>query len=205
MTLTYSPRNRGRTSPARAAVLAVALVALGAGAARAISDVPGSSDHPLFKRMPFAYIVDYAQHDPGEYHLVTGPLPADDAALPDAEGAKSLAGTVTRIHYSIAAMTTAADVFYMYDYLVKSSRFETLVETKGAATRAPGGSVWLAKVFASLDEDARKGLVESVAPSQRRFYAGRLDRPEGALYVVFVINQHTDREVRMQLDVIETK
>jgi hypothetical protein len=185
-----------------AALLSLAL----AGRARAAdADVPGSTDHRFFNRVPFAYIVSYEQKDPGEYRLVLGPLPSDDASAADIKQTETLKGKVTRIQYSVISQQSVAEVYYQYDVRIKRSKFETLAEAKGAATRAPGGSKWLAAVYASLGEEVAAALAISAVPSQRRFYAGRLAGPEGDIYVVAVWNQHTDDEVRVQLDIIETQ
>jgi hypothetical protein len=198
------------TRPFRVRVIAAGLaallsLALAGRVLAADADVPGSTDHPFFNRVPFAYIVSYEQKEAGEYRLFLGPLPSDDASAADIKQAETLKGKVTRIQYSVISQQSASEVFYQYDVRIKRSKFDNLAETKGAATRAPGGSKWLAAVYAPLGKDAADALAISSAPSQRRFYAGRLAGPEGDIYVVAVWNQHTPREVRVQLDIIETK
>lgn len=193
--------------PARALRLAGALlgmlsVLVLAGAAHA-QDVPGSKDHPYVGRMPFSWITHYAQEEAAAYQLVLGPLPSDDASPVDIEQSQTLQGRVTRIQYRIDSGMTAAGVYHQYGYAIRRGKLDTLAERKGPRTRAPGGSVWLKKVFAPLGEDALAGLVTSSAPQQRRFYAGHQVRDDGEVYVVMVVNQHTDKEVRVQVDIIE--
>jgi hypothetical protein len=188
------------------AVGAAALVAVVvlAGIVPAIEgDVPGSADHPIVPRLPFATIVHYEHTAAGTYPLVLGPLPSDEATVADVERQQVLTGKVTRIQYMIDSNQRGSDVYFQYDYRIGRMKFETLVERKGPPTRAPGGSVWLAKVFAPLGEAALEPLVKSTIPSQRRFYAGRRAGEEGEVYLVMVVNDHGPRDVRVQLDIIE--
>jgi hypothetical protein len=192
-------------SPRIALSLACVLSAL-AGAAYALTaDIPGSSDHPLVPRVPFAFIAHYKGPETGKYDVILGPLPSESATAADVKERQQLSGKVTRMQYSVVSQQSVSDVFYQYDYRIGNSGFETLAKTKGPLPLEPGGATWLSTVFASLEKDAVDGLVTSVAASQRRYYAGRLARPDGDLYLVMVYNQHTADEVRVQLDVIEVQ
>jgi len=185
--------------------LASLLSALAGGAYALSADVQGSSDHPLVPRVPFALIAHYKGTETGKYDVILGPLPSESATAADVEEKQALSGKVTRIQYSVVSQQSASDIFYQYDYRLSQSNFETLAKTKGPLPLEPGGATWLAKVYASLEKEALDGLVTSVVPSQRRYYAGRLARPDGDLYLVMVYNQHTADDVRVQLDVIEVQ
>lgn len=202
MTSVTTRRRLGRAPRLAGALLGVLLGIPIAIAAHA-QEVPGAKDHPFIGRMPFSFIVHYTQEEVGTYPLVLGPLPSDDAGPDDVERKQSLKGRVTRIQYRIDAGMTAASVYHQYGYAIERGQLETLSERKGPATRAPGGSVWLKKVFAPLGEDAVAALVTTVVPQQRRFYAGRQSTDEGDVYLVLVVNQYTDKEVRVQVDIIE--
>ena len=198
------------TTTRRSATRALAGALLGmltamplAGPAHA-QDVPGSQDHAFLSRMPFAWIAHYSQEESGTYELVLSALPSDDAGPEDAERRQKLEGRVTRIQYRIDSGQTSSNVYHQYGYAISRGELETLVERKGPPTRAPGGSVFLRRVFAPLGEDAVDALVTTVAPQQRRFYAGRQVRADGKeTYLVLVVNQLTDKEVRVQADIIE--
>ncbi len=168
-------------------------------------DIPGSKDHPFLSRLPFAWIVYYDQQEDASYPLVLGTLPSDDASIGDIEEKQILKGRVTRIQYKVDTGMTAATGYHQYGYAIERGKLDTLLARKGSRTRAPGGSVWLKKVFASLGDDALDGLVTSSAPSQRRYYAGRQVRDDGEMYLAMIVNQYSEKEVRIQVDIIELK
>jgi len=188
------------------AILGVLSALVLANPVHAEQDVPGSKDHPYLNRLPFAWITYYDQQEDASYPFVLGPLPSDDAKVADIEQQQLIKGRVTRIQYKISSGMSAATGYHQYGYAIERGKLDTLATRKGPRTRGPGGSLWLKKVFASLDEDALAGLVTTVAPSQRRFYAGRQVQDDGGeMYLTMIVNQYTDKEVRIHVDIIERK
>lgn len=100
-----------------------AIASLSVGAAE--KDTPGAKDHPLFKRHPEAWIIDYDQKTFDEYQQVVRPLSESFG-----EAAETLTGKLTRITYHVESGVSVTELFYSYKQSLKKAGFREILSCK---------------------------------------------------------------------------
>ncbi len=172
-------------------VLLCLLLGLNAALA-APSDVPASKDHPLLQRYEGSWILGYRQTAFGALSLpLAAPVRAGNAwTLPKQQPVE---GRHTRLLYVSPDGRSSLEVSRNYADALARAGFQTLFSCEEEACGAQGT---LSKRFLYTDalELDNKGQTSSMAfsqPSEQRYLAAKLARPEGDVYVsIFVAREN---------------
>lgn len=160
----------------------------GAGA----KDIEGSKDHPLVSRYEGAAITEYKQVEFDEYTLLLGRPKNREPGEHQA-----VEGRVTRIIYAIDKSRTSLEVYKNYVGALGGAGFKEMYSCKN---KDCGGYD-----FGYLAAGGRLGG----RPDDQRYFAGKLERPEGvawvSLYVVkaYEVGGPTKDTVYVGLDIVE--
>jgi outer membrane protein OmpA-like peptidoglycan-associated protein len=181
----------------RGAVLLLALLASGAPPAAA-ADITGARDHPAINvRYPGSDIVGYTETEFDEYRLLVGPV--ERRGVPGKT--LDLEGKVTNISYEISAERSTLEVMRNYEIALRDLGFVALFECKNEIC---GGRAFNHTVVPYI-----AGFAESHA--DQRFYSGKLERPEGPVYLSLYVVRNTSaggptrNRIYARVDVIETR
>ncbi len=150
------------------------------------ADREGSADHPLIGRYDGSEIVGYAQKAFDEYELILGPSVYEEGATRWNDRIE-LEGTLTRILYRAPQERSALEIYRNYEELLQQAEFTELFACKQdacgpafyrfAKTPWEDGFGWVRDVFAT---DLPK----------QRYWAGKLTREEGDVYVALYVEEH---------------
>lgn len=180
-------------------------------------DAEGSADHPLVSRFEGSTITHYEYSRFDEYRLVTGPihgyrseerLPLD--AVLDDENSRRLEGGVTLITYSAPAGTSSLAAARAFQRPLEAAGFEPIFSCSGRECQRefdPPCNKYVCNVpergFASAIMHRANMRLDGNYHEDQRFYAARLRRPEGDVYVSVLTLEL--QETIIQLDVIEVE
>lgn len=195
------------------ALFALLLFLAGAPARAQQADVAGAADHPLLRRYEGSWILGYRQLAFDAFALpLAAPVRAGGAlSLPKQQVVE---GRRTRLLYVSPDGRSPLEVFRNYAGALGQAGFQTLFTCEEDACGAAGALPKRFLYTEALELDNR-GQVTSMAfsqPSEQRYLASRLVRPEGDVYVsVYVARENfaswkelTWDRALVLVDVIET-
>lgn len=166
------------------AMLLVLLDPARVAAAASGADVAGAKDHPLLQRYEGSWILGYRQlaFDTLELPLAAPVRAGNSWSLPKHQ---AVDGRHTRLLYVSPDGRSPLEVYRNYADALGKAGFVTLF---GCEEDACGGQGVLSKrfLYTSAGELDNKGQTSSMAfsqPSQQRYLAAKLVRPEGDVYV----------------------
>lgn len=186
---------------ALALMAALGVWAAAGGDAASAADLAGSRDHDLVNvRYPEAEIYGYEQVEFEEYRLLTGPVAKEG----EPSGSQDLEGKVTKIDYWVPKERSTLEVMRNYEQALADLGFDPLYTCQDEACGGGSGRPFNLTVvpyccgFGGNHED-------------QRYYAGKLDRAEGPVYVSLYVVKNTSEggprsnRVNLRLVVVETK
>ncbi|MCW5774467.1 MAG: DUF4892 domain-containing protein [Rhodospirillaceae bacterium] len=197
----------------------LALAAFVALPARAETDAPGTSDHPMVKRYEGSWILGYQQRTFTDFVIPTGPLKVDfsNQAQPySVERSVKVEGRHTRILYVVPVKRATLEVMRNYRETLEAQGFKRLYSCSGAECGADNGNRFITHwmyPIAGAEKLKNKGQMSEFAlnfPEDVRYAAYWLDRPEGSVYVAVTVSENkfnqwpqTFDKVMALVDVVE--
>lgn len=183
-----------------AVVLSVVLCAAFAHAA----DVAGSEDHPLITRFPGSEITWYERQNFEPYKIAVGPV----TGYRTIDDWVDVQGKITRIHYVLEGDRGFYEAYANYLEAVKAAGFAVLAEgyNKNSSVRgAVGERGFLDVHYRANPTPPGAGLLGQGSSTQggSGYFAARLDRPEGNVFVVVGVEQHSETVIATHVDIIE--
>jgi len=189
---------RAQSGVAAIFLMVITLIASGSGFEARAADVAGSHDHPLVNlRYPEAQIYGYDQKEFEEHRLLLGKVTKKNQPTESLD----LEGKVTTIDYWIPKHRSTLEVMRNYETAL--------------------GDLGFAETFSCKDEECGgRAFNLTVVPyccgyggneSGQRYYAAKLDRAEGPVYVSlyavknYSVGGETKNRVNVRLVVIELK
>ncbi len=173
-------------------------------------DAEGCTDHPLISRYPNAQIIWCSAEDFAEYHIATGPV----TGYQHIDEWTDLEGKVYRYNYELRNTTnTMNEVHQNYRNALEKAGFELLAEGSDPnrdrmKANEVGGKSWMpvASRRNPLPTTSMSRLnVGSASSGGYGFVAGKLEKPEGNVFVTVSSYQYRSDIVVVQVDVIEEK
>lgn len=165
------------------------------------ADAPGSRDHPVVNvRYPEAEIYGYSETEFDEYRLLLGEVPTKG----NPTKFQDLEGKITTIDYWVPKHRSTLEVMRNYEIALRDLGFEELFACKNEECGGRNGRPFNLTVVPYCC-----GFGDEYA--DQRFYAGRLKRAEGDVYVSLYIVKATSvggptkNRVNTRLVVIETR
>lgn len=171
------------------------------------ADVPGSEDHPLLTRYPGSNIAWYATEKYFEYDFATGPI-SSYRRIGERE---KHAGQLYRIYYEVPGSPEEVSIGEVYaDYVRAFEKAGLTVLNKALRPKANafGGSQWIGTALAGQQprQSAASKLFAGTASAGGKFaLMGRVDRPEGPVFVAIYGERHSNKLVNFLVDILETK
>jgi outer membrane protein OmpA-like peptidoglycan-associated protein len=200
------------TSPARRSLFLVAALALMCGlalgsAARA-ADVAGASDHPLVGRYEGSEIVAYQVTEFDEVTIIEAPF--DYTKIPGGAGFKTLEGKSFLIYYTLPQGRSSLEVLRNYEESLKAKGFSIVFSCatdKGScfSSGQDEGGYYLGQAVGGANDIPK--MVDDYVHNwfgKGRYLLGKLDRPEGAVYVAIYLGEAERGNVAV-VRVVETK
>jgi OOP family OmpA-OmpF porin len=199
------PTSARRLVLASLALLAALGLALTAAWA---ADVAGSSDHPLVGRYEGSEIVAYKVTEFDEVTIIEAPF--DYTKIPGGEGFKTVEGKSFLIYYTLPQGRSTLEVMRNYEDALKAKGFSivfTCATDKGTCFTSgqDEGATYLGEAVG--DPNSIPKMVDDYVQNwfgKGRYLLGKLDRPEGAVYVALYLGE-ADRGNVAVVRVIETK
>jgi outer membrane protein OmpA-like peptidoglycan-associated protein len=187
------------------AVLAVLGVALSLAHA---ADIQGSADHPLVGRYEGSEIVAYQVIEFDEVNVIEAPF--DYTKIPNGEGFKTIEGKSTLIYYTLPQGRSTLEVLRNYEASLKAKGFEivfTCATDKGTCFTSgqDEGGYYLGQSVGGANDIPK--MVDDYVHNwfgKGRYVLGKLDRPEGAVYVAIWLGE-IERGAVAVVKVAETK
>ena len=182
--------------------------------ASAEPDVPGASDHPLIQRYEGSYLLGYNQQSYASVPMPLGPVVRSGTTwtLPQQE---TVSGRATRLLYVAPVDRSPVEVYTNYVDALASAGFRALY---ACADESCGSKTALASQILyprsrALDNKGQVSQLALSSPSDQHLFVGRLDRPEGAVYVsVYVAKENfanwkdlTWNRALTLIDLVETR
>jgi outer membrane protein OmpA-like peptidoglycan-associated protein len=172
------------------------------------ADVAGSSDHPLVGRYEGSEIVAYKVTEFDEVTIIEAPF--DYTKIPGGEGFKTLEGKSFLIYYTLPQGRSTLEVMRNYEDALKAKGFSivfTCATDKGTCFTSgqDEGATYLGEAVG--DPNSIPKMVDDYVQNwfgKGRYLLGKLDRPEGAVYVALYLGE-ADRGNVAVVRVIETK
>ncbi|HEV7463729.1 MAG TPA: OmpA family protein [Methyloceanibacter sp.] len=168
----------------------------------------GSSDHPLVGRYEGSEIVAYKVTEFDEVTIIEAPF--DYTKIPGGEGFKTLEGKSFLIYYTLPQGRSTLEVMRNYEEALKAKGFSivfTCATDKGTCFTSgqDEGATYLGEAVG--DPNSIPKMVDDYVQNwfgKGRYLLGKLDRPEGAVYVALYLGE-ADRGNVAVVRVIETK
>lgn len=170
------------------------------------ADLPGSEDHRLISRFPGSEITWYARKSFEPYKIAIGPV-TDHRTISEW---LPVEGKLTRINYTLKGERGVYEVYANYLNAVKQAGFEILAEGF-EKTSSPKGAIgqrgFLGAHYAANPFPAGKSLLlhGSPTPGGSGYFAARLQRVDGDLYVVVGTVLYKQGEIITLVDIIEQR
>jgi len=198
---------RNRVWCVQALAAFAAIVAVGMTEARA-ADIDGSQDHPLVGRYEGSEIVAYKVSEFDEVSLIEAPF--DYTKIPGGEGIKTIEGKSFLIYYTLPQGRSTLEVLRNYEDSLKAKGFAIVFScaTANGSCFSSGqneGGYYLGQAIG--DPNNLPKMVDDYVHNwfgQGRYVLGKLDRPEGAVYVGIYLGE-ADRGNVAVVKVVETK
>lgn len=171
------------------------------------SDVAGSKDHPLLTRYPGSHIAAYETEKYFEYDLATGPI----SGYRYIKEREQHAGQLYRIYYEIEGGPEEVSIGEVYaDYVQAFERGGIKVISKALKPKANefGGSSWIGTALGDQQPQSRAALKLFAGTSSaggKFALVGRLERPNGPVFVAIYGERHSSGLVNYLVDILETK
>lgn len=168
------------------------------------TDYPGSEDHALLSRFPDSSISWYDQQGFEPYRIAIGPV----TGYRHIDQWLDVEGRITRINYRLEGERSFYEVYANYLGGIKKAGFEILAEGYDKSSSARGGigqRGFLQVHYGAnaLPPGASSLLSGSSTSGGSGYFAARLLRPEGTVYVVVGIAQYAQSEIVTLVDIIE--
>jgi outer membrane protein OmpA-like peptidoglycan-associated protein len=182
------------------------VVAVGAALAVFAADAPGSKDHPLLTRYPGSSITWYDTQEHEPYKIATGPV----TGYRKIDQWTEVSGKITRINYTLAGARGFYEVYANYLNALKRADFKILAEGFDKAS-SPQGRIgqrgFLTVHYAANPIPPGKStlLQGSATAGGTGYFAAKLDRPGGAVYVAGGVAQYKQDEIVALIDIIEQR
>jgi OmpA-OmpF porin, OOP family len=181
---------------------------LALGSAARAADIAGSGDHPLVGRYEGSEIVGYKVTDFDEVTIIEAPF--DYTKIPGGEGFKTVEGKSFLIYYTLPQGRSTLEVMRNYEEALKAKGFSiafTCATDKGTCFTSgqDEGATYLGQAVG--DPNSIPKMVDDYVQNwfgKGRYLLGKLDRPEGAVYVALYLGE-ADRGNVAVVRVIETK
>jgi outer membrane protein OmpA-like peptidoglycan-associated protein len=192
--------DRGRLFSAGVLALVFGLASL-ALARAATADIPGSRDHPLVSRYAGSVIIDYDVRDFDGYAIMTGPASTRGGKSENASSTLALEGRVTKITYEAPRDRSTLEVFRSYETALRNAGFDLLFLCQNEQC---GGRNFNHAVVAYNAE-----FGDNYA--DQRYLAGKLQSPQGDIYVSLYTARNTTaggamrNRVYTQLDIVKSR
>lgn len=172
------------------------------------ADIEGSSDHPLVGRYEGSEIVAYKVAEFDEVTVIEAPF--DYTKIPNGVGFKTLEGKSYLIYYTLPQERSSLEVLRNYEDSLKAKGFSIVFScaTSNGSCFTSGqdeGGYYLGQAVGSANEIPK--IVDDYVHNwfgKGRYLLGKLDRPEGAVYVALYLGE-ADRGNVAVVRVVETK
>lgn len=170
------------------------------------ADVAGSRDHPLVTRYPGSSITWYETQAFDKYRIAVGPV----TGYRTIDKWVETQGKVTRINYTLKGVRSVQEVFANYLSAVKKAGFSVLAEGSDKSLSAQGkvgqrGFLTVHYAANPTPPGASQLLSGSSTSGGSGYFAARLQRPAGTVFVVVGATQYKEDEVVVLVDVIEQR
>lgn len=153
-------------------------------------DIAGSADHPLIGRFEGAEIKAYDYREFDEYKFAGQAITSDDGS-----GLEAVEGVTTRIAYTLVGDHSLAEVTRNYEIALTEKGFEIVLACE---TRDCGGGKF---AYGVETFPIPKMIVDQF---NFRYIGAKLDRDEGTVYAAVIVSLDTQKNVRIQVTVVET-
>jgi len=183
--------------------LAAAVLVLAAGA----QDKPGTEDHPIVSRYPGAHIVWQDVQAYQEYKIATGPVTGYRAIDEWVE----VAGKLTRTYYEVSGERGISEITLNYKEALEGAGFEMLaygLDPESGTGKGVGGRSWMQVMYGANPLPALgeiRLLAGSSSSAGSAYMAGKLERAEDTVYVVWGGAQYAADTNVFIVDVIEVR
>lgn len=170
------------------------------------ADRSGCEDHPLITRYPGS-VIDWCNFEEYQvYQIATGPM----TGYRRIDERQEVAGKVSRLYYRVNGDRTVTEVYRNYLQAAQEGGFRVLAQglhPTANVAKTVGGRTWLGTAYAANPLPASEGinLFHGTSTSGGTgYFAAKLDRAEGAVYLTVMAYQHRQDEVLVQVDIIES-
>ena len=169
-------------------------------------DVAGSADHPLVTRFPGSVITWYETQNYEPYSIAIGPV----TGYRSIDEWLDVAGRVTRINYTLQGERGFYEVYANYLNAAKRAGFEVLAEgfDKQSSVRGAVGQRGFMGVHygKNVTPPGASTLLQGSATSGGSgYFAAKLNRPQGTVFLVVGVTQYKQDEIVALVDIIEQK
>ncbi len=169
-------------------------------------DMPGSEDHPVITRFPGSVITWYDKQNFEPYSIAVGPV----TGYRTIDDWLEVEGRITRINYKLQGERSFYEVYANYLTAVKKAGFEILTQgydKKSSARGKVGQRGFLGVHYGKNAIPPGKSTVlqGSSTSGGSGYFAARLDRPQGSVFVVVGVTQYRQDEIVTVADIIEQK
>ncbi len=183
----------------------LALILGGAPQLRA-NDVSGSADHPLITRYPGSMISWYDRQIFEQYRIAMGPV----TGYKRIDKWLEVEGRITRINYSLEGERSFYEVYANYLRAAEKAGFTILAKGHDKLSSVKGkvgqrGFLGVHYSANAFPPGASLLLTGSASSGGSGYFAARLDRPEGRVYLVFGAAQYSQDKIEALVDIIEMK
>ncbi len=164
------------------------------------ADKKGGKDHPMISRYQGAEIHHYSEMIFDEYALFTSQAKNRGGKDKNAGSTQTLEGKITEISYQAPPERSTLEVYTNYVDSLSKNGFQEIFQCKNTACGGRNFNHAVAS-YGFFGEDYE----------DQRYYATKLIREEGDVYVSLYVAMHNDgskqnnNRVRVQLDIIELK
>ncbi len=170
------------------------------------SDRAGCEDHPLISRYSGSVLAWCDEDEFSEYHIAIGP----QTGYRHIDDWLDVRGQVFRLYYTLQGDRTVTEVYYNYRNAHEKAGMSLLasgLHPESNVSKEVGGRTWLGTAYAAnpLPSSESINLFHGTSTSAGAGYmAAELSRPEGSVYVVVMVYQHSQSEVLTMIDIIES-
>lgn len=174
-------------------------------------DIEGSEDHPLLSRYPGSYISYFEEVKYREYNFASGPV----TGYRQIKESRVIAGSLSRLTYFIDKSVEELSIGEVYqDYLQALTKAKIDILSKGLfpqrnVKKEVGGMTWIGLALGNNPfpgNTRANDMFRGTSSSGGSFaIVGKVQRAEGATYLVLYAKRFSKNRVICQLDVIEAK
>jgi flagellar motor protein MotB len=188
----------------RRAAAGICLVLLAGPIPALAGDVPGGEDHPLITRYPGSTITWHERQGFEPYRIAVGPV----TGYRTIDDWVEVEGKLTRINYDLAGDRGFYEVYSNYLNAAKKAGFEILAEGFSKASSVKGeighrgflGVHYAANPVPPGKSDILSGSSTSAGSG---YFAARLSRSEGTVYLIVGTAQYKQDLIVTMVDIVE--